>query len=634
MIKRFALILISIVLLLSLTAPRKAGAQPWQAKVDQALLQYAPAGDTEFLVVLKQQADLSGAALLGSKSEKGQFVYQQLSQTAANSQGPIVQVLAQWPAAAFRSYWVVNMIWVRGSAELLQNLAQRSDVAYIAANQQAQLAAPKLLERLEMAGASPSASAALEWGVARIRAPEAWAAGYTGQGVVVAGADTGYDWDHPALLSKYRGWDGATANHNYHWHDAIHAENSKHPAANPCGLNSPIPCDDYWHGTHTMGTMVGDDGAGNQIGVAPGAKWIGCRNMDSGWGTPTTYAECYQWFIAPTDTNDQNPRPDLAPDVINNSWSCLSSEGCDPVSNYNSFLMMNSVVESVRAAGILTVHSAGNSGSACYTVNAPGAIYPASFTVGAMDYINNIASFSSRGTVTVDGSNRLKPEISAPGVSTRSCVPGTGYNYSSGTSMAAPHVAGAAALVLSAVPVLKGQVAQIETVLAQNAVPFTSTQTCGGIPGTNIPNSTFGWGRVDAWNAINAFQHSLTIQKTLPSIFYNPGEVLTYTLLISNHHPFSVTHNVVVTDLLPANTQFIAASTPYTLTDGLVEWGFPAIQPGQTVSATLAVQVDPSASAPIVNQDYGVRSDETQIVMGLPVRAYKELRYYFPFIGR
>jgi len=122
-----------------------------------------------------------------------------------------------------------------------------------------------------------------------------------------------------------------TADHNYNWHDAIHENNPHTPPGNLCGFNSLEPCDDHGHGTHTMGTMVGDDGGANQIGMAPGARWIGCRNMEEGWGTPATYAECYQWFIAPTDLNDQNPDPAMAPHVINNSWACPPSEGCtDP----------------------------------------------------------------------------------------------------------------------------------------------------------------------------------------------------------------------------------------------------------------------------------------------------------------
>ncbi len=242
-----------------------------------------------------------------------------------------------------------------------------------------------------------------------------------------------------------------------------------------------------------MGTMIGDDGSGNQVGMAPGARWIGCRNMDRGFGTPATYAECYQWFVAPTDLSGNNPRPDLAPDVINNSWSCLVSEGCtDP----NILL---TVVENVRMAGILTVQAASNVGPSCSTVNSPAAIYDASFSVGATNSSDNIASFSSRGPVVIDGSYRLKPDVSAPGVFIRSSIPtssGT-YGYLSGTSMASPHVAGLAALMISADPGLSAQVDQIERLIAHNTLPRITTQNCGGIPGSQIPNNTYGWGRIE-----------------------------------------------------------------------------------------------------------------------------------------
>ena len=164
----------------------------------------------------------------------------------------------------------------------------------------------------------------VEWNIIKVKAPDVWAMGFTGQGVVIGGQDTGYQWDHPALINQYRGWNGTSADHDYNWHDAIHED----AGGNPCGYNSPFPCDDYGHGTHTMGTMVGDDGGANQIGMAPGARWIGCRNMDNGVGSPATYAECYQWFVAPTALDGSEPRPDLAPDVINNSWGCPPSEGC------------------------------------------------------------------------------------------------------------------------------------------------------------------------------------------------------------------------------------------------------------------------------------------------------------------
>ncbi|MFN3308412.1 MAG: S8 family serine peptidase, partial [Anaerolineales bacterium] len=261
-----------------------------------------------------------------------------------------------------------------------------------------------------------------------------------------------------------------------------------------CPYNSPAPCDDHGHGTHTMGTMVGLDGS-NQIGMAPKARWIGCRNMDQGVGTPATYAECFQWFIAPTRLDGSDPNPALAPDVINNSWSCPPEEGCtDPN-------VLKSVVEAVRAAGILTVQSAGNSGSGCASVKDPAAIYAASLSVGATDSSDTIASFSSRGPVTVDGSNRLKPNVVAPGVWVRSSIP-SGYGYTSGTSMAAPHVAGLAALIISARPYLKGQADVIENIILSTARPLNTTETCGGIPGSQVPNNTYGWGRIDAWAAI------------------------------------------------------------------------------------------------------------------------------------
>ncbi len=160
-----------------------------------------------------------------------------------------------------------------------------------------------------------------------MKAPDLWNLGFTGTGIVVGNQDTGMRWTHDALKPHYRGWDGANADHNYNWHDSIHADINGN-GTNPCGFNAMAPCDDHGHGTHTTGTAVGDDGAGNQIGVAPGAKWIGCHNMDEGVGRPETYTECFQWFIAPTDLAGQNADPTKRPHVMNNSWGCPTSELC------------------------------------------------------------------------------------------------------------------------------------------------------------------------------------------------------------------------------------------------------------------------------------------------------------------
>jgi subtilisin family serine protease len=240
-----------------------------------------------------------------------------------------------------------------------------------------------------------------------------------------------------------------------------------------------------------MGSMVGDDGGVNRIGMAPRAEWIGCRNMNQGNGTPQTYAECFQWFVAPTDLNDENPDPTMAPDVINNSWLCPPAEGCAQDT-------LLTVVENTRAAGIVVVASAGNAGPGCSTISDPPGHHAAAFTVGATGSTDLIASFSSRGPVTVDGSDRMKPDVSAPGISVRSSVPTSTYASKSGTSMAGPQVAGLVALLLSARPDLKGQVAEIEAIIESSTLPLTTIDGCGGDAADAVPNNTYGHGRIDA----------------------------------------------------------------------------------------------------------------------------------------
>jgi hypothetical protein len=328
-----------------------------------------------------------------------------------------------------------------------------------------------------------AAASTIEWGVRRTRAhTEFWRHGFDGQGVVIGGQDTGYDWRHPALLGSYRGWSSGTAVHDYNWHDAIHS------GGGSCGADSREPCDDGSHGTHTMGTMVGDDGDANRIGLAPGARWIGCRNMDQGVGTPATYAECFEWFMAPTDLDGNNPDPDRAPDIISNSWTCPPSEGC------TSPDALLTVVRNVRAAGIMVIASAGNGGPACSTVSSPIAIHDEVLTVGASDAEDDIASFSSRGPVSADGSNRVKPDLVAPGVEVRSSVPGGAYAAASGTSMASPHVAGMAALVLSAAECLRSRPADLERHLLSTARPRPASGSCGEVTVDEVPNLTFGHG--------------------------------------------------------------------------------------------------------------------------------------------
>ncbi len=562
-------------------------------------------GKTGFLVILRQQADLGGVERLPTRAARRESVVARLRATAERTQ-PGLRALLERRGVPYRSFYIVNMLLVTGDRALVTELAGRPDVARIDANPSVRASFPPL----DALDACPSGG--VEWNVRQINGDDVWALGYTGQGVVVAGADTGYEWDHPALINQYRGWNGITATHDYNWHDAIYTNTH---GTNICGIQSPEPCDDFWHGTHTMGTIVGDDGV-NHIGVAPGARWIGCRNMDNGWGTPARYAECFEFFIAPYPVGGDPAQgdPAMAPDVINNSWECPPAEGC----NWDT---LQAVVEAVRAAGIMVVVSAGNSGSGCSTVSKPAAIYDASFTVGATNSNDTIASFSSRGPVTVDGSGRRKPDVSAPGVGVCSSELDGGYRSSDGTSMAAPHVAGVAALLWSADPLLIGKVEASERVIAQTARPVTTTQGCGGDGPNDVPNNVYGWGIVDALAAVEQIWLPMTITKQIISYGGFPPH-LTYRLTLTNTSLTTLT-GVVLTDTLPSGTSLAWASGTYTESGGVVSWAPAVVGPHGHLTATLTVATDGLApGSPVVNERYGARADGVDHrAMGTPVAA-------------
>src|SRR5947207_10978238 len=373
-------------------------------------------------------------------------------------------------------------MWLTDDLDLALALAARSHVARIEGNPVIHnIPNPLPVKKISD---QPETPQTIESGINYVHAPLVWAQGYTGQSVVVGGADTGYRWTHNALKNHYRGWNGSVANHDYNWHDSIHDS-----SGNPCGNDSIQPCDDNGHGTHTIGTAIGDDGAGNQIGMAPGAKWIGCRNMDQGNGTPARYIECMEWFLAPYPIGGGQGDPLRAPEITSNSWTCPPSEGC-------SVATLQAAVEAQAAAGIMMVVNAGSQGPACSTVQDPPAIYAAAYSIGALNTgTDNVASFSSRGPVIIDGSNRIKPDITAPGTTIRSSynTSDNAYSILSGTSMATPHIAGAIALLWCARPELRHNISGSRTVLDE-AAHFIAYKQCG-TPGP--PNNVAGWGRVD-----------------------------------------------------------------------------------------------------------------------------------------
>ena len=470
----------AVVLCFALAAP--AQSSPTAKIASRVMTETENGKTTEALVVLTEQADLRPAAGLQTKVEKGTFVFNTLREVATRTQAPVLRMLDSL-GVSHESFYIVNMIKVTGGRNVMEQLASRNDVAHIDANPLVKNALPS--------GKPENSSghvSTIEWNIARVKAPDVWSLGFTGTGLVVGDADTGVQWDHPALKNHYRGWNGSSVNHDYNWQDL-----SQHSA---------VPVDPNSHGTFTASETVGDDGLGNQIGVAPGAKYIACRNMDSGGnGSPATYMGCFQFFIAPYPVNgDPNQGdPSKAPDSINNSWICPPSEGC-------STNTLQASVEAVRAAGIFPAMAAGNSGPGCSSVDTPPAIYAASVSVGATDSNDNVASFSSRGPVTADNSNRIKPNLSAPGSNIRGAVPGNGYAGGwSGTSMATPHIAGAVALLWQAKPSLVGNIDTTQRLLQQNTNPghYVSIHNCGTTL-SNRPDNNFGWGVLNILRTVQA----------------------------------------------------------------------------------------------------------------------------------
>jgi subtilisin family serine protease len=419
-------------------------------------------------VKMKQAASITQFSTTKNWKTKGERVASSLQSTAATSQASL-QAWLKSKNVPFKAFWIVNAVKLTAEQSLVDEIALRPDVARIVPDATYQIPPPI------KGSATPPHVDVAEWGVLNIRAPEVWNTfGAQGDGIVVANLDTGVQFDHPALVNQYRGNQGGSFDHNYNWFDP----------SGICGDPNNGPCDNAQHGTHTMGTMVGDDQAGNQIGVAPHARWIAAKGCEDFNCSTEALVASGQWLLAPTDLNGENPRPELRPNIINNSWGGGSG---DP--------FYQDVVRAWVAAGIFPAFSAGNSGDFCGSVGSPGD-YPESFAVGAYDINNFIATFSSRGP-SFDG--LTKPDIAAPGVDVRSSIPGNGYDFFSGTSMAAPHLAGTVALLWSAAPAIIGDLPSTMALLSESAID-TPDLSCGGSDGDN---DVFGEGRVDAFAAVD-----------------------------------------------------------------------------------------------------------------------------------
>ena len=428
-------------------------------------------GDRLF-VIFKDQADISAVASIEDRDARLTAAYEQLTAHANKSQAEVRAAFDRF-GVKYTPYYLENAMEVQGGTLVRLYLATRPEVERV-------IPSPRL-RPIPADEASPgyetSVSGEPQWNIQMIGADKVWEEfGARGEGIIVGQSDSGADGSHPALRDQYRGRESGD---DYNWFDPWDGTTS--------------PNDEGGHGTHTLGTILGKGG----IGIAPEAQWIGCVNLDRNLANPALYLDCMQFMLAPFP-HGGNPfidgDPTKAAHVLNNSWGCPELEGCDPTA-------LEPAVNNLRAAGIFVVVSTGNDGPACNTVKDPLSLYDAVFSVGALDQNGDMAFFSSRGPVTVDGSGRMKPDIAAPGMDILSSLPLGTYGSNSGTSMAGPHVVGAVALLWSADPSLIGDIDRTEQILTRSALAYLGSREDGCFEG-NVPNAAFGYGVLNVYQAV------------------------------------------------------------------------------------------------------------------------------------
>ena len=429
-------------------------------------------GDRLF-VIMKNQADLSDVSQIQDIDQRRTATYQTLTEHASETQADLRNIFDS-VGVDYTPYYLVNALEVRGGTLVRLFLLTRPEVDRVISSPRLR---PASQNEVQAMGGVASPPSGIGWNVTMIGADRVWEEfGVRGEGIVVGQSDSGVDVNHPELKESYRGNIGGD---DYNWFDPWNG--------------TPSPSDDGGHGTHTLGTILGQNG----IGIAPDAKWFACANLVRNLANPALYLDCMQFMLAPFPQDgdpfiDGDPR--RAADVLNNSWGCPELEGCDADS-------LKAAADNLRAAGIFVVVSTGNDGPLCNTVNAPLSLYDSAFSVGAIDELGNVADFSSRGPVNADGSGRIKPDIVAPGVNILSSLPGGNYGENSGTSMAGPHVAGAVVLLWSADPTFIGDIDRTEQLLIQTADPYTGSTAVGCFTG-DVPNAAYGYGILDVYEAV------------------------------------------------------------------------------------------------------------------------------------
>ena len=423
------------------------------------------------ITAMNHELNVRGARLVVRHEEVVRALQEKAAATQGDLRRHLGELLGQGRIDGFRTYWIDNVFRLDAVPREITAIAMRPDVDRVYFNYEIELIKP-VAEARDAAGAEGS----VEPGVIAVRAPEVWALGITGEGVLVATLDTGVDGSHPALASRWRGLDPAyAANPGWAWFDPV--------------TSTTFPQSFGSHGTHTMGSVCGGL-PGDQVGVAPGVQWMHAAVIDR-VSIPQTITDAllaFQWMIDP----DGNPATNFdVPDVCSNSWGLTTAHGIPPCDEF-----FWPAMDACEAAGIVMLFSAGNEGTAGLRRPADRATDEFRNLAVASVNANNpawpLSSFSSQGPTqcTPDGSSAIKPDIAAPGQDVRSSVPGGGYALLSGTSMASPHVNGVAALMRQANPDIA--VDDLKQILYNTAFDL----------GAAGKDNQYGWGMIDAFEAV------------------------------------------------------------------------------------------------------------------------------------
>jgi subtilisin family serine protease len=496
--------------------------------LQRAMEQAGPDGHVSALLYLHDRVDVDTLTAMADATfmpmrDRHELVVRSLQRTAADSQVGLINALdlatTNGDVLDYESFWVANVVRVDGTPAAIRSLADRSDIDLAYLNYEIELIDP--VTEADDGDGTTAGGRAPEPGLVVVRAPEVWDIGITGSSVLVSIIDTGVDGNHPALADR---WAGVA--------DPRYAGNPQWAWFDPYNGNNNFPYDGGTHGTHVMGTVCGG-APGDDIGVAPGATWIAAGAIDRGGGIPTTVAdaiESFEWLIDPD--GDPSTSWDV-PATCSNSWGLVTSHGYPPCDE-----TFWSYIDNLEAAGCVVLFAAGNEGPSAGSLRRPGDRALDDYRTMAVaavderDPNNIVAGFSSRGPTfcTTDGSEAIKPDIAAPGVSTRSALPGGGYGTKSGTSMATPHVNGVIALVREANPDLS--VDQVKQIIYDSARDV----------GANGKDNDYGYGIVDAYEAVQMALATATLSFAFPDgrpEFLNPngGETIRVEVNGANVQP-------------------------------------------------------------------------------------------------